>query len=149
MSDTGNTGAAPVSGSPELPKEIKTVFNKSSSFRVIYADGVWFEGDQNGNLRLIFFSERGVLPKAVFTKPVQQGNMVALIETKRVVDGQIDREVECELVMSIAAASQLRGGLHANLENIKKAMEGNLSPDLVKAMKDEAERLTKGAVSNK
>ncbi|MGD0058249.1 MAG: hypothetical protein ABSD58_02415 [Verrucomicrobiia bacterium] len=149
MSDTSNTGAAPASASPELPQEIKTVFNKSTSFRVIYADGVWFEGDQNGNLRLIFFNERGVLPKAIFTKPVPQGNMVALKETKRAVDGQIDREIECEIVMTFATASQLRGGLHANLENLKKAMEGTLSPELVKSMKDEAERLTKGTVSNK
>jgi len=149
MSDTRNAGAAPVAGSAEVSQEIKTVFNKSTSFRVIYADGIWYEGDQNGNLHLIFYNERGVLPKAVLSKPIQQGNVIGLVESKRIVDGNIDREIECEIVMSFAAASQLRAGLGVNLENIQKVMESTIPEPVKNALRDAASMLQKETAAKK
>jgi hypothetical protein len=136
MSDTENKGAAPAQNEPKVAKQLKVAFVKSSQFRVVHADGVWYEGDLLGNLHLIFYSERSAAPQTIFVDMDAQGQLIGEDLSKRVSIGDVEREIEFDAVMSFTAAAQLRAGLEVNLKHLRTSMESNIPDSVKQALKE-------------
>jgi hypothetical protein len=105
-----------------LPKHTTPLtfhFIKSSDFRVIHASGVWYGADPQQNLRLTFYNERQPLPDKVVININEQGLMVNEDESKREIRDGIVREMEVDIVLSMAAAVDFYKSFGENLKAMK------------------------------
>jgi hypothetical protein len=94
-------------------------FVKSSGFRVIHATGVWYGGDPQQNLRLTFYNERNPLPDKIVVNLSEQGFIVNEDESKREIKDGFVREMEVDIVLSLAAAVDFYKSFGENLKAIK------------------------------
>ncbi|MCE0482893.1 MAG: hypothetical protein LV479_01490 [Methylacidiphilales bacterium] len=101
---------------PIIPSEIDVHFIKGTQFRVAQANGAWFGSDPQGNFHLTFYSERIPLPTKITVKLNEKGQFVAEDFAKRESKLGIVREMEIDIVMSVAAAQGLYQLLGQNLE---------------------------------
>jgi len=134
MSDMNAKAKTPPTDGSKVAGQVEVVFVKSSQFRVVHADGVWYEGDPHGNIHLIFYNERTAVPQAVVYNMDAQGQPIS--EAKRVQRGVAERELEFDVVLSFATATQLRVGLERNLKNMQAAIEQSVPESVKQAMKD-------------
>lgn len=117
MSETPKASA----GTNQAAQQIPVHFVKSTLFRVIHADGVWFGGDPNGNMHLTFFNERQPIPEKVVATFDRQG-VVEDISQRTVKDG-VEREIEVDVVLSLQTAIFINKTLGENLKNIEEALK--------------------------
>lgn len=94
-------------------------FVKSSDFRVIHASGVWYGGDPQQNLRLTFYNERNPLPDKIVVNLSEQGFIVNEDESKREIKDGFVREMEVDVVLSLAAAVEFYKSFGENLKALK------------------------------
>src|ERR1700679_4010722 len=92
---------------PVFPSEIPIHFVKGNHFRVAPASGAWFGTDPQGNFHLTFYSERLPLPKKIIFKLNEKGQFLHEDISKRESKDGIVREMEIDIVMSVAAAQGL------------------------------------------
>lgn len=100
-----------------IPMEIH--FVKSSHFRVIHANGVWYGGDSQGNLHLTVFNERTAIPKKVVVNLNEQGLVISEDSSRRESKEGVVREMEADIVFSVPAAVEFYRTLGENLKNLK------------------------------
>ena len=99
--------------------EIDIHFEKSKFFRVVHVDGVWFNFGQNNTMRLVFYSESLPIPDKIVGQ-LQAGQLIGDDLLKRAVRQGTMRELEVDLVLTPAMATDLIGLLQKNIEIMKK-----------------------------
>lgn len=114
-----------------LDGELEFTYEKSAFFRVIHVDGA-VGGVSAGNktIHMAVYSERQPIPKRM-VHLVKQGVLGKEISEKRESRKGIFREVESDLVMSVATATAIRNWLNeriAEVEAIAKAEVGEEAP---------------------
>lgn len=102
---------------------------KSNYFRVIHADGVYGGVSPQGLIQIAFFSERVPIPQQT-VHTFDNGKISGEVEEFRVSRDGVVREIETNVLMSVAEAKKLRDWLtqwidvHSQaLENMKKSRE--------------------------
>jgi hypothetical protein len=123
MSDTQekHESTAPEKSNPVAEIEIHLVRNPM--FRVIYADGVWYEPNVNGTVRLSFFNEHVSLPDKVVAPAGDKGPSLKILRQES--KGGLTREIEVHVVMSLAAAVLFHDFLGQNIQKLKEAIDKN------------------------
>jgi hypothetical protein len=108
-------------GAPSPPRTIQLPihFIKSSHFRVIHASGVWYGADAQQNIHLSFFNERSPIPKKVVINLNEQGGVLGEDESKREIKEGFIREVEVDVIFSVASAVDFYRTLGENLKALK------------------------------
>lgn len=91
-------------------------FIKSSCFRVVHANGVWYGGDNQSNLHLTFFNERNPIPKKVVVNVDERGAVIGEEVSQRISKQGIVREMEVDVVLSLQVAQELYMTLGENLK---------------------------------
>jgi hypothetical protein len=114
MSETPKANAVT---NPQIPVH----FVKSTFFRVIHADGVWFGGDPNGNIHLAFFNERQPIPEQIVATGGPHG--IVEDESQRVAKDGVEREIEIDVVLSFQTATFINNVLGENLKNMREALK--------------------------
>lgn len=93
---------------------------KSTQFRVIHVDGAIGGITPSGNVHISLYSERPAIPKQVVHNVKANGTLGDEIGEKRVSRGGIVREMDVDVVMSIAAAETLCSWLQQKIEEGKE-----------------------------
>jgi len=125
MSDKNPKSTASTLG---VPLQMQIHFVKSSQFRVIHANGVWYGGDSQQNLHLTFFNERAPIPKKLVFNLNEQGMVVSEDATQRDSKEGIVREMEIDVVFSLQAAVEFHKTLGENLKAIQQSIPKNETP---------------------
>ncbi|MGA2248079.1 MAG: hypothetical protein ABSH48_24100 [Verrucomicrobiota bacterium] len=112
MSDTTQKSAQAGQSVPEVQIQLPIHFIKSTQFRVIHANGVWFGGDMQQNLHLTFFNERNPIPRKLVLNVNSKGNILGEDMTKRDTKEGVVREMEMDVVLSFQAAMELHKSLN-------------------------------------
>ena len=124
MSDTKSAESPPEVSAPTNVRKLNIHFIKSTQFRVIHASGVWYGGDNQGNLHLTFFNERTPIPQKLVLNINDKG-VVGDVPAQHVTKEGIVREMEVDVILSLPAAWELFNTLGENLKviqaNIKNA----------------------------
>lgn len=106
-------------GQPIVKQQLQVHFVKGTCFRVVHANGVWYGGDNQGNLHLTFFNERSPLPKMVIVNLDERGMVVGEDVSKRDSKQGIVREMEVDIVLSLQVAVDLYQSLGENIKAIQ------------------------------
>lgn len=104
-----------------LDGEIRFFFEKSQNFRVIHCDGAFGGPAPNASVGLIhmaLFSERLPLPKSVVHE-IQGGQIGHELLEKRDSKDGVFREVEADVIMSLATAASIRDWLTEQIRVIE------------------------------
>jgi hypothetical protein len=124
MSDTTPKSAQAGQSVPEVQIQLPIHFIKSTQFRVIHANGVWFGGDMQQNLHLTFFNERNPIPRKLVLNVNSKGIILGEDITKRDTKEGVVREMEIDVVLSLQAAMELHKSLGENLKAFQKMKSG-------------------------
>jgi hypothetical protein len=129
MSELDETEKLQVAAAKEIGVQFH--FEKSNSFRVIYADGaIGGVAPKNDMLRLAFYNDRSPIPKSIVHALValdenhKSMTMGKEIVEKRVSKTGIFREVEVEVVMTLQTARDLRVWLNAKITEMESRQKG-------------------------
>lgn len=122
MSDTTSKDPVTAKDIPTAKFQLPVHFIKSTYFRVVHANGVWYSGDNQSNLHLTFFNERNPIPKLVVVNLDDRGAVAGEDESKRETKKGIVREMEVDVVLSLQAATELYHTLGDNLRAIQEMM---------------------------
>ena len=124
MSDTTPKSAQAGQSVPEVQIQLPIHFIKSTQFRVIHANGVWFGGDMQQNLHLTFFNERNPIPRKLILNVNSKGIILGEDIIKRDTKEGVVREMEIDVVLSLQAAMELHKSLGENLKAFQKMKSG-------------------------
>lgn len=105
------------SAMPELPARVRFDYIKSSSYRVVHADGVWGGVTPRGWIQMNFFSERHAIPKSLIHELTPEGKLGP--EVDRVTRDSVVREVETGVVLSLETARSLEKWLRDKIEALE------------------------------
>lgn len=119
MSDVTQKEAAAAKSSSAVRVQLPIHFIKSTCFRVVHANGVWYGGDNQGNLHLTFFNERNPIPQKVVVNVDEHGSVVGEDLSQRNSKQGIVREMEVDVVLSFQVAQELYLTLGENLKAIQ------------------------------
>ena len=98
----------------DVSKLIEFDYIKSTSFRVVYADGVWGGLTPRGLIAMSFFSERHPIPKKLVHEITDEGTLGK--ESSRESRAGIIREVDVEVLMDLAMAKSFRSWLDEKIK---------------------------------
>lgn len=106
----------------QTPRKIKFHFIKSNAFRVVYADGAIGGLAQRGMINMAFYNERRALPQVT---EVEFGPDGATASDEKVIETRegVVREVEVNVIMTIAAAEELHSWLGERIGEIRAILE--------------------------
>jgi hypothetical protein len=108
----------------QQPTSIEIQFTKSALHRTIHSDGAWGGITPTGNIRVGFYTEAQVLPNSVTysvgAKRLEETSRTPNTEASR---GMLLREIEVEIIMSLAAAQALRNWLDDKLKEALRLQE--------------------------
>ena len=110
-------------GTPGAAPQLQIHFIKGTCFRVVHANGVWYGGDNQGNIHMTFFNERSPIPKMMVINLDERGAVLGEDLSKRESKQGIVREMEVDIVLSIPAALDLYKTLGENIKAIQSVME--------------------------
>ncbi len=113
----------PTEGAPDQPVlgDLDFHYIKSNLFRVAHADGAFGSIMPQGNLHMMFFAERPVIPNVIKYHLLPTGQLGP--EGSRESKTGVVREVEVDVIMSVAAAKGVRDWLDQRI----REMEGLLA----------------------
>ena len=103
-------------------EEITFDFVRSPFFRVVHSNGGWGGITPREELSVTFYSERQALPQHVTHQVTPEG---LGSEMSREGTGNIHRECEVEVLMSMEEAVNLHRWLGAKIEEWRKVQEDN------------------------
>jgi hypothetical protein len=104
-----------------MSDRIKFHYLKAPAFRTIHVDGVLGGPAPSGFLNAAFFSERLPIPQTSSFNVTTDGTLGDELVDARVGRDGITREVEVNLVMSVAMATRLYGWLGEHLKKVTPA----------------------------
>lgn len=102
-------------------KVIRFQFTNSAYCRVIHVDGAWGGIGPGRMINMALFSERQPTPNWVDLDFVSSGEIAE--ESGRDVPSGMTREIEANLVFSVATALKLRDWINARISDIEKIEE--------------------------
>jgi hypothetical protein len=108
---------------PTVKFQLPVHFIKGTCFRVVHANGVWYGGDNQGNVHMTFFNERSPIPKMMVINLDGSGHVIGEDESKRETKNGIVREMEVDIVLSLQVAMELHQTLGENLKSIQAALK--------------------------
>jgi hypothetical protein len=114
--DTTKAGEDPSNG-----QELRFTYVKSNFFRVIHADGAWGGISPRGDIHVSFYNERGALPDSSILTLGADGKPLKPEEAQS--SGTIIREIECDVVLDLAAATGLRKWLEDNINELNRVIK--------------------------
>ena len=120
MADTTSNGGHP-------RHEIAFEFIKSEFFRVVHADGMLGGPTPQGHMHIVFYSERPPIPKRMVHRVGPTGELGEVIPDQIVVRDALIREMDVDVIMTLAVAENFHQWLGQRLDEIKKAMSGGQS----------------------
>jgi hypothetical protein len=114
---------------PFVAKTVKITHEKGAQYRVYHADGAWGVISHHGNVQLDFCVERPPTPSGVIQPVHPDGNPTG--EQKFLGLGDENyfnmvREFQCGIILSFAAAVQVRSVLDNYIKNTKQQMDAAL-----------------------
>ena len=126
----------PAAKGASVPKfQLPVHFIKSTCFRVVHANGVWYGGDNQGNVHMTFFNERNPIPKTMVINLDERGSVLGEDASKRESKQGIVREMEVDIVLSLPVALELYQTLGENLKAIQ-AITKLPSEEKIKALQE-------------
>jgi hypothetical protein len=107
----------------EKPKtfEFPISFSKTHNFRAVHSNGIWFSGDTEGNIHLMFYNDYFPSPQKIVALLNENGQVVGENELKREALQGTVREMEVDVILSQDIAAKFHKMLGDNLEAIRKA----------------------------
>lgn len=109
-----------------LPTEVAFDYVKSEFFRVVHSDGVIGGITPPGNLHFAFYSERPPIPKRAVHKVSPTGQLGEQVPEKAVIRDAFIREMDVDVVMSLAVAESFHAWLGQRIEDLKKVAAGGV-----------------------
>ncbi|HEY1718717.1 MAG TPA: hypothetical protein VGH42_10565 [Verrucomicrobiae bacterium] len=129
MSDQPKPSNPSASALPFVPKPIKIIHEKGAQYRVYHADGAWGVISHNGNVQLDFCVERPPTPSGVIQPVHPDGNPTGEQTFLGLGDQNyfnMVRDFQCSIVLSFAAAVQVRSVLDSYIAATKPQMDAAL-----------------------
>ena len=123
MSDAPPKDTSAPKGSPAAKFQLPVHFIKSTSFRVVHANGVWYGGDNQGNIHMTFFNERSPIPRTMVVNLDERGAVIGEDITKRDSKQGIVREMEVDVVLSLQVALEFYQSLGENIKAIQATLK--------------------------
>ncbi|HUA67443.1 MAG TPA: hypothetical protein VMA13_02750 [Candidatus Saccharimonadales bacterium] len=130
MSDVTPKESAAAKGKPVVKVQVPIHFIKGTCFRVVHANGVWYGGDNQGNLHMTFFNERNPIPQKLVVNVDEHGSIVGEDVSQRESKEGVVREMEVDVVMSLRVAQELYVTLGENLKAIQTASKLSLDEQI-------------------
>lgn len=111
-----------VSATPKIPTKpsVKFDYLKSSSFRVLHADGIFGGITPQGLLQVAFFSERFPIPTQMAYEVTPEGKLGKEIPELRVSRGALVRELDVSVLMNGEIAKALHTWLGDHLKKLEE-----------------------------
>jgi hypothetical protein len=105
------------------PEETKIPVHqeKSTLFRVVHADGVWWSVNPWSDLHLAFYSERAPIAQKLYYAPNEEGRWVELEKEREGKKGWF-RELEVDIVLTPRSAYAVLDAINRYLEYMKKPL---------------------------
>jgi len=120
MSEAAPKGTPETKSTQVAKIQLPIHFIKSTCFRVVHANGVWYGGDSHGNLHLTFFNERNPIPKTLVLNLDERGIVIGEDQSKRESKQGVVREMEVDIVLSLSEALELYQTLGENLKSVQE-----------------------------
>ena len=106
-------------GNGDAGQRVKFHYLKGSLFRVIHADGAMGGITPRGNIHMAFYSERAAIPREHVHRLDASGRLGERIDEETVSREGIVREMDVDVIMSIADATGLRDWLTQQIESVR------------------------------
>lgn len=116
--------SAPAAPIPVKP--VKIIHEKGAQYRVYHADGAWGVISHHGNLQIDFCVERPPTPTGVIQQVHPDGNPTGEQKMEGLGDPNyfhVVRDFQCGIVLSFAAAVQVRSVLDNYIAQTKQQMD--------------------------
>lgn len=110
---SGKGGGAP-------PESITFHYLKTQNFRTIHADGVIGNITPAGYIHMAVYTERPAIPQEMIQKVNPDGTLGEVIPEKTIVRDGIVREMDVDVLMSVAAAKSIKSWLEDKIKDIEK-----------------------------
>lgn len=107
---------------PPVYEEVPFHLRRSNFFRVVHADGVWYNYGATSGLHLVFYSESMPIPETVYAQ-FKDGKPIGDNPQKRVIQQGMVRELEVDVIMSLEAAYNLKVMLEQNIKVVEGMMK--------------------------
>jgi hypothetical protein len=115
-----------VSVDPAKPNAVKFLHEKTSDYRIVHVDGAWGSINSLGNAQLDLYVESALTPDAVLQPLGPDGNFSG----EQVPLGRVDpkdilvvRHIQCGIVLSLSAATQIHSVLDSYIKTVKTQMD--------------------------
>ena len=115
--------AKPKSGNGNSPAQEPVIvfeYIKNASFRVIHTDGAIGGVTPQGNIHFALFSERAAIPRLLVHEANPDGTLGKALSDRTVVRPGIIREMDVDVVMSLATAKLFAAWLGDRIADLKK-----------------------------
>lgn len=96
---------------------------KSELFRVIHADGAIGGITPQGNIHFALFSERAAIPRVLMHEANPDGSLGKALPDRSVVRPGLIREMDVDVVMSLATAEPFAAWLEERIAELKKRLK--------------------------
>jgi hypothetical protein len=113
-----------------VAKPVKFIHEKGAQYRIFPADSAWGVINHNGNLQIDFCVERPPTPSVVIQPVKPDGNPTGEQISEGLGDQKyfnVVRDFQCGIVLSYAAAVQVRSVLDAYITNTKQQMDAAIA----------------------
>ena len=101
-----------------LPESITFHYLKAQNFRTIHADGVIGNITPAGYIHMAVYSERPAIPQEMIQKVNPDGTLGEVIPEKTIVRDGIVREMDMDVLMSVAVAKNIKSWLEDKIKDI-------------------------------
>lgn len=102
------------------PESITFHYLKAPNFRTIHADGVIGNITPAGYIHMAVYTERPAIPQEMIQKVNPDGTLGEVIPEKTIVRDGIVREMDVDVLMSVAAAKSIKSWLEDKIKDIEK-----------------------------
>jgi hypothetical protein len=129
MSDESKQAKTVESAVPFVAKTVKITHEKGSQYRVYHADGAWGVISHHGNVQIDFCVERPPMPSAIVQTVNPNGSPTGEQQLEGIGDQNyfhVVRDFQCGIVLSYAAAVQVRSVLDNYIAQTKHQMDDAL-----------------------
>lgn len=106
-------------GNGHQPDRVVFEYLKSQYFRVIHADGAIGSVTPHGHIHVAIYSERPAIPRKMAFARTDQGALGAELPEERVAREGIVREMDVDIIMSVAVAESLKTWLSTKIDEAR------------------------------
>lgn len=103
-----------------VPKEVEFHYLKSTHFRTIHADGAIGSVTPGRYIHMAIYSERQPIPKEIVQEVKTDGTLGNVIQEKTISLEGIVREMEIDVLMSVATAKSVVVWLQEKIQQVEQ-----------------------------